>query len=164
MNASTINAKGDLIARLISLGLGMPTFGGEASGPAHDRTFRATISLGGRELGSGVGRTKKDAERIASEQVLATLKEPGTGTPALTQTAAQTAPHSANSNSANSSLSSDFLSSGPWPIYAAVLAQAIEAATEFAAEDATLQDVQQSAAQFYRGLLGSLGHQPGEDL
>ena len=138
MNSSA-NAKGDLIARLISLGLGMPTFGGEASGPAHDRTFRATVSLGGRELGSGVGRTKKDAERLASEQVLASLNDtdgPGTVT---------TDPEPQRS----------------WPIYAAVLAQAVEAASEFAAPEATLQDVQRDAAQFYRALLSDLGHRPG---
>lgn len=36
-------------------------------GPDHEKTFYATVFVGDRELGSGVGRSKKAAEQIAAE-------------------------------------------------------------------------------------------------
>jgi ribonuclease-3 len=36
-------------------------------GPDHEKTFHATVFVGERELGSGVGRSKKAAEQIAAE-------------------------------------------------------------------------------------------------
>lgn len=130
---SGVNSKGDLIARLIALGRGAPTFEAQSSGPAHERTFRASVSVDGRVLGSGEGRTKRDAERAAAEAGLLALNT----SPAPVQPPAET-----------------------WPIYAQVLAESIGAALEFAGEDATLEDVQRDAARFYRGLLAELGHQP----
>lgn len=37
------------------------------SGPDHDKTFVATVVVNDRELGTGVGRSKKAAEQIAAE-------------------------------------------------------------------------------------------------
>ena len=142
-----MNAKGDLIARLVSLGVGAPTFEAEARGPAHERTFRVQVWSGGQVLSEGEGRSKKDAERAAAEAALRKLD--GDADPEPTDPA-DTAP-------------SEVPASGPWPIYAAVLAQAVEAAVEFAAEDATLEDVQRGAARFYQGLLSDLGHGPEQD-
>ncbi|WP_245872810.1 putative dsRNA-binding protein [Deinococcus planocerae] len=131
---TAINPKGDLIARLVSLGLGTPTFDATAEGPAHERTFHATVSVSGRVLGEGEGRSKRDAERAAAEAALAALDagresaEPG----------------------------------GAWPIYAPVLAEALEVALELAGEGAGLDDVRREAARLYRDLLADLGHGPGE--
>ena len=36
-------------------------------GPDHEKVFHATVFVGDRELGSGVGRSKKAAEQIAAE-------------------------------------------------------------------------------------------------
>ncbi|CAN5694793.1 MAG: ribonuclease III [Iamia sp.] len=36
------------------------------SGPEHDKTFEATVHLRGRALGTGIGRTKKQAEQRAA--------------------------------------------------------------------------------------------------
>lgn len=135
-----MNAKGDLIARLLNMGMGMASFDTESSGPAHNRTFCVTVSIDGRVLGSGEGRTKKDAERAASEQALQLLKEQDD-----TKTDIDT---------------EDNLPSGRWPIYAQVLAESIEAALEFADDDDTLLDVQAEASRFYRELLFDLGHGP----
>ena len=132
-----MNAKGDLIARLVALGLGTPTFEAEAHGPAHERTFHVKVWSGGQVVGSAEGRTKKDAERLAAEQALRGLD--GQPAPAPAPAAPQ---------------------GGVWPVYAPVLAEAVEAAMEFAREDATLDDVRRDAARFYRELLLDLGHGP----
>jgi len=47
--------------------LGVPDYQVEESGPDHQKSFRATVKVGGREYGSGVGRTKKAAEQQAAE-------------------------------------------------------------------------------------------------
>lgn len=128
-----MNAKGDLIARALTLGLGAPTFEAETHGPPHDRRFRVTVRVGGQVLGGGgEGRSKRDAERVASESALQALD----GTAPATQER--------------------------WPIYGAVLAGALDVALEFAPEDATLDDVRVRAARMYRDLLRDLGHGPDE--
>jgi len=47
--------------------LGVPDYQVEESGPDHQKSFRAVVRVGGRELGAGVGRTKKAAEQEAAE-------------------------------------------------------------------------------------------------
>lgn len=44
-----------------------------ATGPDHDKTFSAIALVGDDELGSGTGRTKKEAEQKAAEQAWAAL-------------------------------------------------------------------------------------------
>lgn len=132
------NSKGELIGRLLNMGRGAPTFEVQESGPPHERIFRVEVSVDGQVLGTGVGRSKKEAERIAAEEALATLTVPS-------KAAAGSRPRR---------------EAAPWPIYSAVLAQAVEAALEFAPQQASLEDVQRSAAQFYRDLLADLGHGP----
>ena len=43
------------------------------SGPAHDRHFTCAAVIDGRQLGSGAGRSKKDAEQAAAREALARL-------------------------------------------------------------------------------------------
>lgn len=47
--------------------LGVPEYRIAEDGPDHLKTFTATAVVGGRELGSGEGRTKKEAEQKAAE-------------------------------------------------------------------------------------------------
>ena len=47
--------------------LGVPDYQVEESGPDHQKSFRAAVRVGGRVLGSGQGRTKKEAEQHAAE-------------------------------------------------------------------------------------------------
>ena len=42
----------------------------EESGPGHDRNFRASVTLGGRVLGIGEGKSKKLAEKMAAKKAL----------------------------------------------------------------------------------------------
>jgi ribonuclease III len=44
-------------------------------GPDHEKEFTATVFLGGRELGSGMGRSKKEAEQEAAHQAYVRLTE-----------------------------------------------------------------------------------------
>ena len=45
----------------------------ESTGPDHDKTFTATALVGDSPLGTGTGRTKKEAEQKAAEQAWAAL-------------------------------------------------------------------------------------------
>jgi ribonuclease III len=43
------------------------------SGPPHNKTFRMTVSIGKKEFGEGLGRSKKEAEETAAEEALLLL-------------------------------------------------------------------------------------------
>jgi ribonuclease III len=47
----------------------------DASGPDHDKLFRVEVSVGGRVLGTGEGRSQKSAEIAAAEAALPGLRE-----------------------------------------------------------------------------------------
>lgn len=44
------------------------------SGPDHDKTFTSQVCLNGRAIGSGSGRTKKEAEQAAARAALEELR------------------------------------------------------------------------------------------
>ncbi|HEV3404486.1 MAG TPA: putative dsRNA-binding protein [Gaiellaceae bacterium] len=46
----------------------------EAEGPPHDRTFICAVQVDGEQLGSGTGKTKKDAEQEAAREALDALR------------------------------------------------------------------------------------------
>ena len=48
-------------------GAGVPEYRVSDSGPDHQKTFRAVVVIGGRELGAGEGGSKKEAEQQAAE-------------------------------------------------------------------------------------------------
>ncbi|MGD9530132.1 MAG: ribonuclease III [Pseudonocardia sp.] len=60
--------------------LGVPEYRIAEDGPDHLKTFTATAVVGGRELGSGDGRTKKEAEQKAAEIAWRTLTAEANGT------------------------------------------------------------------------------------
>jgi ribonuclease-3 len=47
--------------------LGVPEYFVEESGPDHQKSFRATVRIGGTGYGTGQGRSKKEAEQQAAE-------------------------------------------------------------------------------------------------
>jgi ribonuclease-3 len=47
--------------------LGVPDYHVTESGPDHQKTFRASVHVGGRAYGTGEGRSKKEAEQHAAE-------------------------------------------------------------------------------------------------
>lgn len=46
--------------------LGVPAYEITSTGPDHDKEFTATVLVGGNPLGSGIGRSKKEAEQKAA--------------------------------------------------------------------------------------------------
>jgi ribonuclease-3 len=46
----------------------------QEKGPAHNKEFVSRVSLGGEELGTGTGKSKKEAEQNAAQMALAVLK------------------------------------------------------------------------------------------
>ena len=67
--------KGVLIERAKQLGLGKPTFETHNTGPEHEPLFESTVTIRNVVYGEGEGGTKRDAERRASEEALATLQD-----------------------------------------------------------------------------------------
>ena len=63
--------------------LGVPEYSVSESGPDHAKRFNATALVGGTELGSGEGRSKKEAEQRAAEAAWTALtaEEPGADEP-----------------------------------------------------------------------------------
>jgi ribonuclease-3 len=47
----------------------------EEQGPPHDRTFTVEAAVGGVQIGSGVGRSKKDAEQLAAQAALDSIRQ-----------------------------------------------------------------------------------------
>ena len=146
------NAKGELIAACRTLGLPDPAFQSESNGPGHAPWFRCTVLLGERELGTGEGRSKRDAERAASMEALKSISALG----ADADVTLSTPP-----TEGVQPLSSSPVPVHPVPIYAELLSQALLVAHE-RSDDGTLTQVAHDAALLYRRLLAELGHQPGE--
>jgi ribonuclease-3 len=60
----------------------LPSYEVEEEGPDHQKEFTATVSVAGERLGSGVGRTKKEAEQHAAREAYERLRQRGAaGTP-----------------------------------------------------------------------------------
>ncbi len=55
--------------------LGVPEYHVEESGPDHQKTFRASVGVGGVEYGRGAGRSKKEAEQQAAEAAWTAIHE-----------------------------------------------------------------------------------------
>jgi ribonuclease-3 len=62
----------ELAAQMV---LGMPTYLMDERGPDHAKHFTARALVAGEHLGTGDGRSKKDAERRAAEEALGVLLE-----------------------------------------------------------------------------------------
>jgi ribonuclease-3 len=45
----------------------------DVEGPAHERRFSCAAQIDGVEVGTGTGRTKKEAEQAAAQQALASV-------------------------------------------------------------------------------------------
>jgi len=57
-----------------ALGLGVPSYGVEESGPDHAKEFVATVTVAEQARGEGAGRSKKEAEQAAAEAAWTALR------------------------------------------------------------------------------------------
>jgi ribonuclease III len=53
----------------------MPEYRLEERGPDHEKEFTATVHLGGEPMGTGIGRSKKEAEQRAAAEAFARVTE-----------------------------------------------------------------------------------------
>ena len=53
----------------------LPVYAIEERGPDHEKEFTATVAIGGESLGTGTGRSKKEAEQQAAQEAYARLAE-----------------------------------------------------------------------------------------
>jgi ribonuclease-3 len=65
--------KSRLQEQSVRLGRGVPRYEVEGFGPDHARRYLATVYVAGQRLGTGEGRSKKDAEQVAAQVACGTL-------------------------------------------------------------------------------------------
>ncbi len=65
--------KTSLQERVAEVGLGVPAYRVDQSGPDHEKVFHARVGVGERVLGEGVGRSKKEAEQLAAKSAWTAL-------------------------------------------------------------------------------------------
>jgi ribonuclease III len=53
----------------------IPEYRLEERGPDHEKEFTATVHLGGESMGTGIGRSKKEAEQRAAQEAFARITE-----------------------------------------------------------------------------------------
>jgi ribonuclease-3 len=82
--------------------LGVPEYRISEDGPDHLKTFTATAVVAGRELGTGMGRTKKEAEQKAAQLAWRSLSEGAGSANSGSANSGSANSGSANSGSANS--------------------------------------------------------------
>jgi ribonuclease III len=58
----------------VRLGRGVPHYEMEGFGPDHARRYLATVYVAGQRLGTGEGRSKKDAEQVAAQAACESLE------------------------------------------------------------------------------------------
>jgi ribonuclease-3 len=71
---SHVDHKTELQERLARTGRTVAYTTLKVDGPPHDRSFTAAAIVDGEVLGTGIGRSKKDAEQAAAQQTLAALE------------------------------------------------------------------------------------------
>jgi ribonuclease-3 len=71
-----VDNKTELQERLARLGRSVSYTTLTVEGPPHDRHFTAAAVIDGEVVGTGAGRSKKDAEQAAAEQALEQIPEP----------------------------------------------------------------------------------------
>lgn len=70
-NPEPMNAKGFLQEKLQAKGSELPVYRiTSLAGPDHQRQFEAVVEWGGKQIGRGIGSSKKSAEQKAAEEAL----------------------------------------------------------------------------------------------
>lgn len=137
------HAKSTLAETSVRLGLGIPEYSTRGSGPKHDQVFTAEVSLGDEQLGKGLARTKREAERLAAEEALAVLE------------AREQAVHGPEA------AADDVDFEGPWPVFEDLLSQTLAVADSRLPKHLTGEEARVAVRDFslslYKELLLNLG-------
>ncbi len=142
-----MSAKGELIEEFRLRELGTPEFEVRVTGPDHEPIFNAEVYAQGERLAGGQGRTKREAERAASEAALRVLQ----------------AEDESDEDDVAEDEQNDDAPGAAWPIYAELLSQALLVAHERVPDEGSVDDVRRAAARLYTGLLGDLGVLPDDE-
>ncbi|HLR46894.1 MAG TPA: putative dsRNA-binding protein [Deinococcales bacterium] len=133
------HAKSTLADLTVRLGLGVPEYSTRGSGPEHDKVFTATAAVDGEDLGRGIARTKREAERLAAEEALEVLEDRAAGD--------------------GESAEEDF--EGPWPVFEELLSSIVDIADRRIPQQLTGEEARIAIRDFsldlYRELLLDLG-------
>ncbi len=139
------HAKSTLAETTVRLGLGIPAYSTGSSGPRHDQVFTSAVTVDGEELGRGIARTKREAERLAAEEALAVLEARESG---------EELPDSGRFE-------------GPWPVFGQVLSKVIEVAEKRVSPRLTDEEariaIRDFSLELYKDILQDLGEIVEED-
>ena len=178
--------KGLLIEKAQKLGLAKPEFDTAKTGPEHEPVFITDVVVDGAVVGTGQGRSKRDAEKSAAAEALAelTAREAGNGAAkparqkraagkgaAASGAAAQKPPaapaHAANDASEDDDDEDDGTFTGPWPMFDDLLASVVDVAERRVSADlrgdAALAAIRDFSLSLYKELLADLGELVDED-
>lgn len=130
------HAKSTLAETTVKQGLGIPSYSTSGSGPRHDQVFTAVVTVGDEQLGRGIAKTKREAERLAAEEALGALEE-------------------------REEQAADERFEGPWPVFEQVLSRTIEVAERripprLTGEEARVA-IRDFSLELYKDLLQDLG-------
>jgi len=149
--------KGVLIERLQKSGQNRPEFRSERTGPDHQPTFLSDVLVDGHVLGTGQGGSKREAERRAAEEALASLDRGGI---VLDGSAAET-------DADDGYLEDAAPFEGPWPVFETVLASSLQVADRRIPDhlrgDEARTAVRDFALSLYKDVLQDLGDVVEED-
>ena len=131
------HAKSTLAETTVKQGLGIPSYSTSGSGPRHDQIFTAVVTVGDEQLGRGIAKTKREAERLAADEALGALEE------------------------REQELSPDERFEGPWPVFEELLSRTLEVAERripgrLSGEEARVA-IRDFSLELYKDLLQDLG-------
>lgn len=145
------NPKGDLIEYCRAQRVRSPKFETRNIGSDHEPLFMTDVMIDGEVKGSGQGSSKRDSERLASEEAFASLIEQYGPAQKEKRPATPTGRSGASSEMIQES----------WPIYADVLVKTLEIANYRVDSNRrgpeSLDLIRKMTVDLYKGLLEELG-------
>lgn len=171
--------KGLLIERAQKLGLERPEFDTAKTGPEHEPAFITDVVLDGQVIGTGQGKSKREAEKQAAEEALAALDNgaessgggrrgaAGSGRGAAKPTRGRSAADDGDDGNDDETHEYDGPFTGPWPMFDDLLASVVDVAERRVSADlrgdAALTAIRDFSLTLYKDLLSDLGELVDED-
>ena len=147
--------------------LPLPKFETRGTGTEDDPLFISDVSLNGKLLATGQGRSKREAEKVAAELALELLQRTH-GKPQLKSRKRRRKPRAAGGDEGErgpeeTETPAASEAAGGWPVYPEVLAEALRIADARLPQALKGRDVREELARFagdiYKALLEELGQE-----